>query len=146
MTDGVITASPRSPVVKASLVACADLQANRIVNNQCLVCRAAAQAAACTLLATAPSWGDQAAPCVTITDLPALALSCIVQHIRQGDRPREERQGDVAALRSVCRWLRSAVDPVVTHARIHVSVGLSELCTITRRFTGIYVVVWPITP
>ena len=51
-----------------------------------------------------------------ITSLPTDVLSCIVQHLQQDVGQRDQTLDDIAALRSMCRSLRLAVDVTVTHA------------------------------
>ena len=79
---------------------------------------------------------DAAAPRMTIVDLPKNVLSCVVRHLQQDAWQRDQRLDDVAALRSVCRSLRHAVDSVVTHAAFHANVGVVELRSTIRCCTG----------
>ena len=71
-----------------------------------------------------------------IISLATDVLSCIVQHLQQDAWQRDEKLDDVAALRSVCRSLRLAVDTSVTISKFHPNVGGAELCNTTCRCTG----------
>lgn len=74
---------------------------------------------------------------MTITHLPTDVLSCIVSHLQQDALHLDQQLDDVAALRSVCRFLRLAVDLVVmTHATLHSNAGAAELSDIARRSQG----------
>jgi F-box domain len=79
----------------------------------------------------------QAARCLTISNLPTDVLSCIVNQLQQDDWQHAQLLDGIAALRSVCRSLRAAVDLTVTHAAFHDNAGDPELRTIFRRCTGV---------
>jgi F-box domain len=74
-------------------------------------------------------------PHTTITNLPTDVLSCIVRRL-QHDAWQDETLADIAALRSVCRPLRHAVDVNVNHARFHPHIDIEALRNVTRRCTG----------
>ena len=74
-------------------------------------------------------------PHTTITDLPKDVLSCIVRHL-QHDAWQDQTLADIAALRSVCRSLRHAVDVTVTHARFHPYTDIEALRNVTSRCKG----------
>jgi F-box domain len=71
-----------------------------------------------------------------ITNLPTDALSCIIQHVQQDAVQWEQTLDDIAALRSVCRSLRHAVDLIATHAKFHANTDVEELRRMTSRCTG----------
>ena len=77
-----------------------------------------------------------AARCTSIVDLPTDVLGWVVRHLQPTNWQRNQQLDDVAALRSVCRSLRLAVDGVVTHARVHGNAGIAELMDIARRSKG----------
>ena len=64
---------------------------------------------------------------MTISTLPADLLAFVAGHVDQDS---------VAALRSVCRSLRHAVDLTTTQATFHPNVDAAELVSTTRRCTG----------
>jgi F-box domain len=78
----------------------------------------------------------QAASRVTITTLPTDVLSCIVRHIQGDICKRDQGLDDIAALRSTCRSLRSAVDASVTYATFHANVDVAELRSTVHRCDG----------
>ena len=79
---------------------------------------------------------DLAVPQMTLIDLPADVLGCMVRHVQLQDLQIEPRLDGVAALRSVCHVLRSAVDVSVTHAELHANADADELRSTTRRCMG----------
>ena len=79
---------------------------------------------------------QQAASRIAITTLPTDVLSCIVLHIQENAWQRDQRLGDVAALRSTCRSLRNAVDASVTCAAFHANVEVAELRSTIVRCDG----------
>jgi F-box domain len=72
---------------------------------------------ACSGTTTAGS--NMHTPHLTISNLPTDVFSCIMQHLQEDAWQQDQPLDDVAALRSVCRSLRHAVDLTVTHARFH---------------------------
>jgi hypothetical protein len=72
-------------------------------------------------------------PNVTVAGLPADVFSCIVWHLQGDAWQRDQMLDDVAAMRSVCRLLRLAVDRHVTHAKFHANIALAELRSMTCR-------------
>lgn len=97
------------------------------------------RAAVHRLLATAPGHTMPPKPHLTISNLPTDVLSCIIQHLQQDVGQRDQTLDDSAALRSMCRSLRHAVDVTVTHASFHANIDVEELRTVTRRCTGMVV-------
>ena len=73
---------------------------------------------------------------MTITDLPTDVLSCVVDNLQQDIGQEDRTLDDIAALRSVCRSLRHAVDLTVTHAKFHPHVDDEALRSMTRRCAG----------
>ena len=71
-----------------------------------------------------------------LTTLPTDVLSCIVRHIQGDICRRHQALDDVAALRSTCRLLRSAVDASVTCAAFHANVDVAELRNTAHRCDG----------
>ena len=78
----------------------------------------------------------QAAPHIMITTLPTDVLSCIVRHIQEDICKRDQGLDHIAALRSTCHSLRSAVDASVTHAAFHANVDVAELRSSVHRCVG----------
>jgi hypothetical protein len=85
-------------------------------------------------------------PHLTITNLPTDVLSCIIQHLQQDFGQRDQTLDDIAALRSMCRSLRHAVDVTVTHANFHANIDVEELRKATRRCTGNCCIKPPVFP
>ena len=76
-------------------------------------------------------------PHLTITGLATDVLSCVMQHLQQDIdvRLRDQTLDDIAALRSMCRSLRHAMDLLVTHAKFHANADIAELYSMTHRCT-----------
>ena len=73
---------------------------------------------------------------MTITSLPGDVLGCIIRHLQEDGWQRGRVLDDIAALRSVCRSLRLAIDLRVTHANFHANIRVADLRSMTRRFPG----------